>query len=478
MFFSTRSPKGLGHRAALGGLVACHLAVWGGVFFKAGAVWSSPLGDLDRHFMAWRIFAADQLRQGILPLWTPATLNGTPFLGGFESALLYPFNWLFTVLPPAPAANLVMAAQVLLAGLFTYGWAFSRGLRPAACWLAAMVASLGGPLLLQVYAGHLSNLCAMAWIPFLFWAFDEFTRRPSVPWGLGLALGSCLQGLAGHPQYVYETAILLGLYAVLSGAFSPSRRGRTFLAVAAYAAGFLLSAAQWLPGLQALEGSARGGLWDPKTSGLFSLPPENLLTLFLPDLFGPVGSNLYWGRWYLWDVSLFMGFTPLLLAAYALSRRGGFRGPDPWTALAAFLLALGPATPLFQVLFHFLPGFHSLRGTCKFDFFITLFLGLLAGSGLDRLWKQGRCPKGTAWGLGLTALAAAGLGLALRASAAQGPAGAWEKGWAGLPWLQKGLAYLDPVQRDLFARGAGARAAESIFLLALTAAVLAFAEAW
>ena len=39
----------------------------------------------------------------------------------------------------------------------------------------------------------------------------------------------------------------------------------------------------------------------------FSLPPENLLTLLLPGLFGNGVSCAYWGRFNLWETCAFVG---------------------------------------------------------------------------------------------------------------------------------------------------------------------------
>ena len=64
--------------------------------------------DMASEFVSWRAFLADSLRHGHIPLWNPYTYGGQPFLGGFESAALYPPNLLFVVLPLTPALNFSM----------------------------------------------------------------------------------------------------------------------------------------------------------------------------------------------------------------------------------------------------------------------------------------------------------------------------------------------------------------------------------
>ena len=61
--------------------------------------------DLAILFVPLRAFATEQLRAGHIPLWNPHIFCGSPFLGNFQSALLYPLTWLHLILPLAPAIN-------------------------------------------------------------------------------------------------------------------------------------------------------------------------------------------------------------------------------------------------------------------------------------------------------------------------------------------------------------------------------------
>ena len=63
-----------------------------------------------------------------------------------------------------------------------------------------------------------------------------------------------------------------------------------------------------------------------------------------------------------------------------------------WIPIAALLivllLALGVHTPLYQVLYEFVPGFNKFRSVSKFIFTASLFLALLAAMGFDRLLRR------------------------------------------------------------------------------------------
>jgi hypothetical protein len=467
-----------GHRIFCLSFLGLNLLALGDVFFRPGAVLSSPLGDLAQHFIDWRGFAADQIGQGIIPLWAPAYLGGVPFLGGFESALFYPFNFLFLFFPLALAANLEIFGQVLAVGLLGYGWAASRGLKPAACLLAACVISWSGPFFLQVYAGHLTNLCAMVWIPLIFWALEELFKKISLGWAALLALAVCLQGFAGHPQYFYYTALMAAGYGFLKGLSDLRRLQKWAAAGAAYGIGFFLSAAQWLPGLQAVGESMRGHLADFKTAGLFSLPPENFITFLMPGFFGPVGSAQYWGRWYLWDVCLFVGPAALFFCFWSLAVKRSQRLPEMGMMALAGLLALGQSTPLFRLLFDFLPGIKSFRGTCKFDFFMVVFIAVLAAEGFDQMLQKKKLPSSISKFWAGAAVLSMMLSLCLWLSARGGLDGNWGRWMTSLSWLKETFSALDRDSLNSFVQGAGIRCAESLLILAFTALLLALGAFW
>src|SRR5262245_55231912 len=99
----------------LGALTALVLVMFVDVLVAAGAwVVGADNGDLASQFLYWRSFGFSQLAQGNLALWNPHVFGGAPFFGGFQSALLYPPNWLYLVLPLAAATNLSIALNAWL----------------------------------------------------------------------------------------------------------------------------------------------------------------------------------------------------------------------------------------------------------------------------------------------------------------------------------------------------------------------------
>lgn len=402
--------------------------LFGDVLFTSDDVVLSAKGlDLYAGEMSSLEFQLGELKQGHLPIWNPHVFSGTPNL----ATPLYPAHLLGLVLPLTRAINLEIALHVLLIGFFMYLWSSSRGLHPLAALVCGMVILFSGPFWLHVYAGHMGNLFAMTWVPLLFLAVDRILEKPSAGWVAGGALIAALQILTGQYQYVYYTALTVLVYVALHVWSVPAgRRWRALGALCGILAGAVaLSAFYLFPSISAGAESIRAGGMSYAFASMFGLPPENLLTLVTPFFFGDMETMPYWGRWYLWEMCLFAGTAGLTLAVYGtVCGEASKRRQAPVMVLVMMVLALGVNTPLFAFLYEWLPGFGTFRGTSKFSFQAMIFLGLLAGVGLDRLIRRPPFPKN-----GVLLVILAGLGLLgaslwlFHSSSPEAAGGLWER---------------------------------------------------
>jgi hypothetical protein len=204
-------------------------------------------------------------------------------------------------------------------------------------------------------------------------------------------LAVAMQILAGQPQYVHFTALVAGSYALLRLVERRNDRGAAAAGLLSfYAGGALLAAVQLFAGFQAVAETIRSRPLPFPFAASFNFPLENLITLVVPGFIGDMTNQPYWGRWYLWEACAFIGVSGLALAAYgmAAARMAGKRALLA-TAAIAILLALGDSTPLFRVLFDWVPLFDRFRGVGKFMFMAVLVLVLFAGYGLDRMLRAG-----------------------------------------------------------------------------------------
>ncbi|MFB3896339.1 MAG: hypothetical protein ACE14V_08560 [bacterium] len=364
--------------------------------------------DISLHFFFWKQFAITQLKQGNYPLWNPYIFSGT-HIGLFETGWLYPINIIYLVLSLPKAINWDLTLHIFLSGLFTYFWLLHRKLHPLSSLIGAMLAMFCSSRYLHIFAGHLDVVAAMTWTPLIFLAIDgvfTYYRVPNTseinstihnPYSAINSWGWCLLGnfavamqvFSGHAQTLYYTAIAVGIYLGLNLIKAQNKFKIMGQVGLIYLGGIMLSAVQLFTGIQTAEESIRSGGMTYELGSFFSFHPENLITLFAPKFFGNETTIPYWGRYFMWEMVLYIGIVGLVLAIYGLlygeKAKRRFAGV---MILILFLFALGNNTYFYQFLYHWLPGLNRFRGPSKFIFQTSQFLILLTAIGFDQLIKD------------------------------------------------------------------------------------------
>ncbi len=336
------------------------------------AAWNPLMWDGIAQFYPWRAFAAACWHQGRLPLWNPYQFCGTPFLANSQSAVFYPPNLLFTLLPVKTAFGASVLLHLTLTGWLMYG--FLRAQTVGAGRAAALI----GAICWQTSAWQVSwlalptFLCVSAWLPLALWSVERMTARPTPARAalLGTTLGLIL--LAGHLQIAFYCVALTGVFALWRG--HVTLRGHhelslRWLAGCALALALMagLAAPQILPTLELARVSHRAGgaaTWAGYANYVrLALPPVNLITLGLSGFFGNPTQGTFWGVGTNGGPSAYtenacsVGLLGLGLALLAVV--GAWKQPAArffaLAALCVLLLALG--TPLNALLYFGLPGF-------------------------------------------------------------------------------------------------------------------------
>ena len=332
--------------------------------------WNPLMWDGVAEFYPWRLFAAQTLHSGYLPLWNPHQFCGTPFVANSQSAVFYPPNLLFCLLPVWQAFGVGVLLHLFLTGAFAYLF-----LRSPALGLGR-AASLVGAVAWQLCHWQVAwlalptFLCVSAWLPLALLLVDRAVQRPTATRAmpLGVCLGVML--LAGHLQIALYCFGLITAYAVFR--VLPRLKSH-WPAMLGYAAlvillAFGLASPQLLPAFELAGVSHRAG-GPPAWAGYegyirLAVPPVNLVTLFLPGFFGSPTRGTYWGIGLNGGPGAYMenacygGVLTLLFALTGLAatwRRNGVTRFFAICAAVSLLLALG--TPLNALPFFGLPGF-------------------------------------------------------------------------------------------------------------------------
>ena len=384
--------------------------------------------DTRHQLFYWRYFGFNTLAKGTIPLWNPYIYGGTPFVGGVQSALFYPLNLIFLIFPIYVAINYSIILHVFLSGLFTYLYlryldfqetsylgcnkitppisppsqggdkrgvknpAYTTRLSRSSCMIASIIFMFCAPQIFHVYPGHLPNLCTMIWLPLILLFSELFIRTRNFFYALLGGVAVAFNILAGHPQYFFYTSIAVVIYFIIR-MIQEFREHRNWKYVGyhtagvfiLYIAGVSLAAIQLLPAFEMIKHSARQTI-SYEWVGQFSFAPENFITLFIPEFLGDSLKTPYWGRYYLWEMSLYVGILPLLLCALAsFYDRSKFTKTFLIMVLITAILALGKFTPLFKMLYAIVPGFNMFRGNSKFIFIVVFSLSVLSGIGAEYL---------------------------------------------------------------------------------------------
>jgi len=363
--------------------------------------WNPLMWDGIAEFYPWRFFAAATLKSGYLPLWNPHQFCGTPFVANSQSAVFYPPNLLFCLLPVWQAFGVSVLLHLLLTGSFAYlflrsptlGLGRTASLLGAVCWQLChwQVAWLALP----------TFLCVSAWLPLALLLVDRAAERPTaaraVP--LGLCLGLML--LAGHLQIALYCFGLIAAYALLR--IGPRLRlhwpALLGCAVLALLLTFGLAAPQLLPAVELARVSHRAG--GPPTWAAYqgyvhlAVPPVNLVTLFVPGFFGSPTRGTYWGIGLnggpgaYTENACYGGVLPLLLALTGLAatwRRSAATRFFAVFAAVALLLALG--TPLNALPFFGLPGFAQTGSPGRILVLWSFGVSVLAATGTQAVLRS------------------------------------------------------------------------------------------
>lgn len=347
--------------------------------------------DLIYFFIPPREFWVEEVKNFIFPLWNPYYFNGHPLFATLQPGVLYPFSFLFLILPFDWAFNLNIELHFILSGLFTYYLA--RGIKASqgASIISGMAFMLSG-YLISVH-NLLSTLLSVTWVPLFFLVYFSALKKNS----LGLALISGLVGtfmfLGGGVEVSYLTfgitfVITLLPELILEKEMLPDIKRRLFLYLVFCLTFFGLSAVQLIPFMELSQLSIRSEGLTYKQAGTWSMHPFDLVEFFIPDQYGMATDPQKYWKYENWLKTIYMGAASFILAVFYV-RFGGQRAKG---LLLLFFIsvgfALGSNTLFHHFLFDYLPFFNKLRYPVKFIFLAILILSLAAGLGYDYFKKQ------------------------------------------------------------------------------------------
>jgi hypothetical protein len=379
-------------------LVAPLILFWPLVFGGRVLFWGTPL----LQFYPWYRLAVEMISAGHAPLWNHTLGNGAPLAANLQSAVFYPLHLLYLVFPAERAMGYSVVLHVILAGLFMFAYGRTLGSGRFGATIAALSYMFSGFIIARTQ--FLSMVNAAAWLPLLFLLAERLVRRRR--WGDATLLGTVLgvQFLAGHAQLWYYGLWALGAYVLWRGwqlstlpssqAVFLTKQAQQLLLVGLFVLALLvaggLAAVQVVPTVELSRLSQRATGADWEFAMTYSFWPWRLITLFAPDFFGNPATGDYWGYGNYWEDAGYIGVLPILFALMAVfnlkSLSVGRRSPVTFfslLALLALLLAMGKNTPVYPLVFRYVPGFGVFQAPARLLYLYTFGMATLAGIGAD-----------------------------------------------------------------------------------------------
>ena len=375
-----------------------------------------------------REFYANSVSGGAFPLWNPIILGGTPFvesLAGGDS-LYPPSALLLFLLDPYRALGWKLVLHVFLAGIFMYAWIRRLGLSQPSALLAGLAYGLAPFMVTLVLGGQDGKIFVVALTPLLFWVTESFLVRGGMR---SIALVSLVVGavmLTTHFQMAYFLFGGVGAYVLFrtiliwrakdvgpsqeigpAGGPGGNLRGRrvaltrflVFVAAAVLGAG--VAAVQFLPAASYVVDHSRrtATTTDASAEGSrayassWSLHPEEVVALAVPEFVGVSSANADWARGTYWGRNDFkgnheyVGLVVLLLAG--LSFFGGARRSLRLFLVGlggmALLFGLGSHTPVWRLFYEVVPGIRLFRAPSLAIFLFGFSVVTLMAFGVERL---------------------------------------------------------------------------------------------
>jgi hypothetical protein len=353
--------------------------------------------DSKNQFYAFYRFMGEAIRSGAKPFWNPYHYAGHPSAADPQSLIFaLPFLiWAFI----NPAPSLYAFDAFVLAHLLVGGWAIvfhgrREGWPMAASVLAASIFMLGG--VVSGRMNHVGIICAYGLFPLALLLMRIAIEKNSFRSALGFAVVASQIALGRSQTPMLLCALLaFALLAQLNadGRLLQTIRSR-FLVIATMGLGSLLLLAPPLLLTLQFMGLSNRPATPVESALLSSMHPLNFATFLSADVFGslragtdgwgPSGETLKGVD--ITDRSfnyMFCGtLTALLLLWHGLAGgRIAARGRRLMTIalFTALAYAIGRYTPVYELLFQYVPGVSLFRRPNDAAFLVVLCLAYLSG---------------------------------------------------------------------------------------------------
>ncbi len=381
--------------------------------------------DAKNHFYGMIRFFATSFHSGESPFWSPYHYGGFPMIADPQSVIWTPTMWIPALISETPSMRLVDGvhlAHILIGAMAIFAYGRLCGWRDEASLIAAVCFMMNGALTVRLE--HLLMTVSMMWMAVTLWRLEAAIQFGGI-WR-GLAFGAALGLLLIDRNHVAYLAILFLFFYWLSRLEfrRPLILGHHRSVVIGGLFAFLLALVPLLLLFQLIGQSNRPN-FDYVKASWQSLPPSQMSSFLFPEYFGSFKKfGAHWGpaskNWGDFTLAIHRGMIYLYTGTIAsflilwigVGKRQILQPGARFLGIMAvvFLIyALGRYTPVFRVLYDWVPGVDLFRRPSDALFIFCAIISLLTGLLLDKALTMPNVAVGKVAALVITGLFAAAI---------------------------------------------------------------------
>ncbi|MEO8209912.1 MAG: YfhO family protein [bacterium] len=365
-----------------------------------------------------KFLAAVSLADGVFPFWNPYSFSGMPFFADPQVAILYPFNFILkyfvsnSYLSPLSVQNSLVIHYLLLS-IFCYYLGKELKFHNFVSLVFSLMFTYSSYMIIHMI--HMNLIETVVWLPLLLLLMLKFINRQKYIYIFLAGLVMSLSILAGYPQCFFYNFIFLSvilLYYIYKSIRSKDYKVLRFVSAGIFiffAVSILVSLVQLLPTYVLSENSSRVDIgYEFAKQG--SVHPLDIVTLFVPKVFGTFNWNESAGEVSYWSVknagghqegsymytisTLYLTLLPVLILFPVIMfsfKRKNLNFPVMLfliLSLIIFLFSLGGNFFVHQIFYYFVPFFNRFRNPGHITYLFSFCILLVTAFGLNEIIKN------------------------------------------------------------------------------------------
>lgn len=339
--------------------------------------------DVFRQFYPFKTLAIDILKTFQLPLWNPYNGAGMPLLATINIGLLDPFNVLFFFLSYSTAWTVYIIFQCIFISYSVFLYCKKIKLSTYAALFSAVVFLFSGVVVVRIPYSIFGT--AFALLPFGLYILEDYIQNASkkiflFPIVISILLISTLPQISLYILFFHFAYVFFRL-------LSQKNKTKLLVIITFFILGFGLVGFQLIP---TAELFLNANMTTQASSFIFQkflLPPQHIISLFIPNFFGSDATYNYWGYGDYVETVLYLGTIPCLFIIFTFFKSLSTKNSISvkkfyfWTALITLLLSFNWFLPTF--LFSLQIPLLSTGVPSRIFLLTTFSLCIVAGLGFD-----------------------------------------------------------------------------------------------